>query len=471
MIGSVVLFVLGLLTLFGGRALVRSNGSRDLGAEKARLDAEDPGWRFDDLMAARERAAPPEAENSAVVVRKVRQLITPEWREWSKVQTSQTLEDGPQALNRRRELDLLFGDTDLIEASRAARELALTVRNYRRGYHAVVVGDAPFVESLDETQGMREVMYLLSIEALLAAQSNDPVRGLRATRAIMACGRSIGDEPALISVLVRFACGHITAESAMRVLALTSSPDALPELALLQAELLAEADETVLLNGLRAERALLSRFFDSLADGRISADTLARWAELRPSAGHRTELYFRRAFVPEDHRRFLRLMTELAEAAKGPPHTRIARAEAVEAEVKANWDMRYPFHRLMLPATGVVMAASVRTRAELLAAATLIACERFRLTRGRWPRSLDELPREFLSAVPVDPFTGEPIRLAKTPDGIAVYSAAPKGVRGLDGKRLTKPLGGTEVGWQLFDPQHRNLPPLPPPKPGAAAAP
>jgi hypothetical protein len=336
----------------------------------------------------------------------------------------------------------------------------------------VVLGDAPFIESLDETQGAREVARLLTTEAQIAAQNADPVRGLRAARAILATGRSIGDEPAIISVLVRYACEHIAAETAVRVLALTDSRDALPELTALQAELLAEVEEPVLVNALRGERAIMSRFFDGLVDGRIGADTLAKWAELRPSAAHRTTFYFQRAFIPEDQRRFLRLMTELVEAAKGPPHTRIARSEAVEAEVRANWDMRYPFHRLMLPASAAVMASSVRNRAVLLTAATLLACERFRLTRGRWPESLSELPKELLAAVPVDPYTGEPIKLAKTPHGIAVYSAAPKSARGLDMKRLTNPLGGSEVGWPLYDPQHRNLPPLPPaPKPEGADGP
>jgi hypothetical protein len=471
LIGSVVLVLLGLIIPFGGRVYFRETGLRDLGAETTRLDAEDPGWRFDDLMAARERAAPPEAENSAVVVRKVRTLLPDDWRQWVRAQPTADPDGVPPALNRRQLLDLRFGDTDLVEATRPARELALTLRNYRRGYHVVVLGDAPFIESLDETQGAREVARLLTTEAQIAAQSDDPVRGLRAARAILATGRSIGDEPSIISVLVRYTCERIAAETAVRVLALTDSRDALPELAALQAELLAEAEEPVLVNAFRGERAVMSHFFDGLVDGRIGADTLAKWAELRPSAAHRTTFYFRRAFIPEDQRRFLRLMTELVETAKGPPHTWIARSEAVEAELRANWDMRYPFHRLMLPASATVMATSVRNRAEVLAAATLLACERFRLTRGRWPESLSELPKELLATVPVDPYTGEPIKLAKTPQGIAVYSAAPKSARGLDMKRLTNPLGGSEVGWQLYDPQHRNLPPLPPPKPEGADGP
>jgi hypothetical protein len=464
-IAIAVLFLLGIVGLFSARIYIRHTGKRALDEEVARVDAEDPGWRFDDLMAARERAAPPETENSAVVVRKVRSLIPNEWKEWLKSQPVVGAKEAPPALNRRQSLGVLTRDTDLADATRAARNLGLTLRNYPRGYHAVVVTDMPFIESLDETQGAREVAHLMKVDALLAAEEGDAVQGLRAAHAILNTGRSVGDEPALISSLVRYACGAVAVEAAMRVLALTEPKDALPELAALQEALFAEVEEPVLLNGLRGERAVMNRFYDGANNGTISADAIAKMGDVRASAESRTVFYFRRAFLPEDQRRFLRTMSELIEVGKGPPQDRIARTEQIEADLRANRDIRYLWHALFTPAAVKVMEASVRNRAELLAAATLIACERFRLTRGRWPTSLAEIPKDILPTVPTDPFTGAPIRFAKLPDGIAVYSAAPKTIRSLEQPRLTNPLGGSEVGWRLYDPQLRRLPPLPTPKP------
>src|SRR5579883_3067282 len=48
--------VVSTVVLFGARAYLRQTGNRDLTTEKARLDAEEPGWRWDDLQAARERS-------------------------------------------------------------------------------------------------------------------------------------------------------------------------------------------------------------------------------------------------------------------------------------------------------------------------------------------------------------------------------------------------------------------------------
>lgn len=458
-----VLFVLLLVALFAARTHFRSTGQRDVAKELARLDAADPGWRFDDLMAAREKAKPPEAKNSAVVVRRVRELTPPEWKDW--VAKAPTFGDEPLPLNRHQAIaEHMRGS--LIELSRPARDLGLTLRDYPHGFHVVDI-DGPLIASLEETQGAREVGALMKADAILAAERGDAVRGLQAAHAILNTGRSIGDEPTLISSLVRFALSLVASETTIRVLALTDPRGAEAELAALQAALVAESDEPILLNGLRGERATLDRFFEGVDNGTIHPDAMTKVAQEKGAPGRGASLYFIRTFLPEDRRRFLRLMTELVDAAKGPPHERIAAAERVEAEVKANWDVRYPWHRLALPATGKVMEASVRHRAELLSVATLVACERFRLKHGRWPESLAELPKELLPAIPVDPYNGESMKYARLADGITFYSVGgKKDPNRNDDKRLSNPLGGTERGWRLYDPQHRALPPLaPPPRP------
>jgi hypothetical protein len=178
-------------------------------------------------------------------------------------------------------------------------------------------------------------------------------------------------------------------------------------------------------------------------------------------------MYFLNAFLPEDQRRYLAMMSEFVDAAKRPYAEQVAVATRVETDLRANRDIRYRWHALMLPGVLKVIEASHRHRAALVAAATLIACERFRLTRGRWPESLAEIPRDILAAIPTDPFTGEPVRFTKLTDGVAVYSLPPKDLGGLDRKRLTNPLGGSELGWRLYDPALRGLPPLPKPRPEA----
>ncbi len=463
LIASVVLFGVFVVALFGGRAYFRSTGVRGLEAEKARLDAVDPGWRWDDIATARDKTAPPDAENSAVIVREVRALMPDEWKEWV-ARPDQPKDEKPAPLNRLIPLADLTRDQHLMDATQSARDRGQVLRNYPRGYHMVTVGDLPFLESLAETQDARHVAHLMKVDALLATQRGDPVRAVRAARAILNVGRSIGDEPTLVSSLVRFACGLIAAESTIRVLALTNAKDALPELILLQAELLAEASEPILRNGLRGERAIMSRFYDGVISGRISADQMARMADMQPSAEHRIVRYFLNAFLPEDQRRYLAILSEVIESSKKPYAEQVTTIKRIEEELRANRDIRYTWHVLMQLPMIKGTEASHRHRAVLLATVTLIACERFRLARGKWPGSLAEIPKDILPAIPTDPFTGASLLFSRLPDGIAVYSLPPKDMPGLDQNRLTNPLGGAELGYPLYDPAQRGLPPLPKPQ-------
>jgi len=60
---------------------------------------------------------------------------------------------------------------------------------------------------------------------------------------------------------------------------------------------------------------------------------------------------------------------------------------------------------------------------------TVVAIERYRLSKGELPNKLDELVPAYPAAVPTDPFDGvEPLRYKKLTKGYVVYSV------GMDGQ-------------------------------------
>jgi hypothetical protein len=51
---------------------------------------------------------------------------------------------------------------------------------------------------------------------------------------------------------------------------------------------------------------------------------------------------------------------------------------------------------------------------------------RYRADQGEFPADLAVLAPKYIAAVPVDPFSGKPIRLARKDDGrVVVYSVGP----------------------------------------------
>src|SRR5262249_45479809 len=90
---------------------------------------------------------------------------------------------------------------------------------------------------------------------------------------------------------------------------------------------------------------------------------------------------------------------------------------------------------------------------------TAIAVERFRLVNGRWPDQLEDLAPGFLSKVPADPFDGQPLRYPRLKEGVIIYTVGED--RKDDGGRRVLIKAGepdVDVGFQLWDPEHRRRP-------------
>jgi hypothetical protein len=83
------------------------------------------------------------------------------------------------------------------------------------------------------------------------------------------------------------------------------------------------------------------------------------------------------------------------------------------------------------------------TSAQIRLTITALGVERFRLARGRLPVNLNELVPQLLSAVPLDPFDGQPLRYHRLTKGYVIYSI---GSNGHDDGGREKP-----INWKSTD--------------------
>jgi len=83
-----------------------------------------------------------------------------------------------------------------------------------------------------------------------------------------------------------------------------------------------------------------------------------------------------------------------------------------------------------------------------------LACERYRLVQGNWPPTLSALVPQYLSAIPLDPFSGQPLLYRLLPDGVVIYSV---GTNGVDDQGDVLETNGSpkDRGTRLFNPEHR----------------
>ena len=159
-----------------------------------------------------------------------------------------------------------------LKAADEAVKIARTVADYPRGRHELELGPTLIDTLLPETQAARTVARLLSADAAIRVHDGDPDGALDSCRAILCTARSIGDEPFLISHLVRIAIGSVTMQSTRRVLGQGEPSDA--AMARLQALILDELGQPMLLHGIRGERATLTELIRRLGTGEVPISAL-----------------------------------------------------------------------------------------------------------------------------------------------------------------------------------------------------
>jgi hypothetical protein len=412
-------------------------------------DGTDPGWRLEELEARRTPVA--DADNAGLVVAAAHRLMPPKRGGEAVFLEIEQLRP-PVLLRPRQEAALRQALQPLAPAVREA----LKLRDREHGRYVVHWTPDYLSTLLPHVQEARAAAALLLHDAALRSQAGDTQRAWVSIRAALNAGRSVGDEPAILSQLVRLGVRSQVVRALERTLAQGQLPG--EALADMQAALAREAAEPVVLVGLRGERADLHQLFTNLEAGTVSLSQLdapgpARTRTLKEWA---TDFLARDQFM-QAHGWMLHHMTQLIEVLKRPaweqqqPLADLAGAVA-DAPMLA---------RRLVPAGEKIASAQWRSQAELACATAALAAERYRLGQGRWPEGLASLVQaNLLDKLPLDPSDGQPLRFRTTADGVVVYSVGPeRNYRGDALDQDTFDAGAPRPEFRLWNVARRRQPP------------
>jgi hypothetical protein len=430
----------------------------------------DPGWTLEDVEAL--RVVPPAGRNGGDRMIEVHRALPEEWKDTRfdaahprpfLASTLDKIWEGMGVLDveptRRLAPDLIAAMRDRLQAIDPVVQRARELETFPGGRYPLKYERYVIETKLPEAQNSRAVARLLYLDATARAQAGDIDGGLASARAILGVGRTLGDEPFLISQLVRQAEEHVAIESIEQSLAQGEASDA--ALAATQAALADEAGAPLLLNGLRGERAQFNDVLDKLSTGVVHIQELSDEGSKtiqkppKPLAPGMEYSYYR-----ENQALALLFFTRAVEIAKRPTHEQLALWAAFERDTKPPAEtvkkLRHALVYLLMPATNAGADAYIRTRAMLRTCELAVGLERLRRTRGRWPAPGDPLAPVFPDGPPLDPFTGKPLRWKATATGLVVYSVGFDRADGgghLDNKNVKKP--GTDLGVRLWDVDRR----------------
>jgi hypothetical protein len=455
-------FVVGLLALAGeywNWKSTRSEGETRLAEAINNLDEKEPGWR--DYLATRNRRLDPAEKNSAERAFAVVNSLPRDFHDWCN-------EANPK---ENLESNQLCTDENIAELREMMQPYAAKIdqlkelvdTSLKSGFEYTLSEPNPSKTLVENRMRFRRAALLIMFDTEIHLGQKNERACIENCRAILGAGRAIGDDPNLISQLVRMAQSTVAVMSCERILGCGHPRIGLPEL---QSEFYQETKIGHLRNALYGERIHMDQLFERLDQNQLGLEHVGY--PNPPSSSFsidRISWTNYRQYVPAQRAEQLEIYNQLIEYTKYDYPKRMEWTNQISERIDAITDKKKDLIRYLTPAFQIIDKAEQRTKALLLCAVVGIACERFRIDKGRWPNDLEEIPKTILDAVPSDPYTGLPLIMNRTETGLVIYST---GIDGFDdgGETLDQKMEpGTDIGFRLYDLAHRRKPapkPTPP---------
>ena len=309
-----------------------------------------------------------------------------------------------------------------LDANREALRLLHEAAAYEQCRYPIDLkdGDATLLRHLE---GVADSARLLVVEAIAHAEENDPPGVVRSISSTLALAESLRSEPVLVSQSLRQDCCRIAVQALEHGLAATTFSE--EQISAMSSALATADSREPFRRGLAGElpfgSATFGMTFEQVVPPPHSAMRRASWA-----------LYVGSGVRELDHLAYLGIIRRLVGSAARPNPKRMR----ADGDVGAQADPLPSYCRLtpmLLPTFG-----PGSTHSAVRAARTALAVERFRLSRGKLPESLQDLVPDYLGSVPLDPFDGKPLRYRVTDHGYIVYSI---GADGVDDGGMPDPIG------------------------------
>jgi hypothetical protein len=452
-LAAVALVVLAVLSMVGLYFYQRHRGERALQAAMAEADRDDPGWRLEDIEAQRSKVPP--GDNAAIPLLKAAESIPDAWA----IDVPPAIESLPPTTA------LDAGETEQLRKILKKYEGVVPITHQalarKQGWIAIQWTPDYISTALPALQRLGNLGGYLRAHADWCSKEGDFDNAWLSGLAILAIARAVGEQPGAISQIVRLNLRLQAIASLERTLALV--PKSLPAKLLEEAQrqLADEAAKPATMPLLRGERAGLHLLLTNLEAGVVDRELEESVLREDYSSDLSYALLTGNSYK-HDHAWLLDFFNKAVAIARLPPSEQLSRFQQLEDTLRKGPALA----KMLMPALVNLVERDLTTRARLDCATAAIAVERFRLARGSWPNSLEEVvAAKLLDRVPVDVFDGKPLRYRKTANGVVVYSVGPDGTYKGDALDILQDveLIAQRYEFRLWNPEYRGKGPRPRP--------
>jgi hypothetical protein len=387
--------------------LAQHQAQQELDEAIAEISRIDPGWRIEELEAARKSVT--DDQNAALVVMEVKELLPKPWQPAPPNPSPQRLVDAKRADELRA----------IVESANVALAKARSLSNYPAGRFPRATSKDPLDPSKN-CNDAPDVALLLRMQAMVLAQDEDADGALQAVMCMAGAARAVGDEPRLIAQMARSRCRNELINSLERVLGQGQPSEA--GMAKLQQALEEEERTPCALLSAQGERAGHHQLALEAEAGEIDVSKVL--LRMKPSSNPIREALFEPTTgvrLRKTHVQMLYLMTDLVALTRLPPEEQ----GPPNRKLSEDWNLDsgdYTLFQILDKRVLGMPHIFRRNLTYLRCAMVALAVERYRRANQRWPETLDALVPGQLAQLPTDPFSGRPLHYEHRKDGVTIYS-------------------------------------------------
>ena len=365
------------------------------------------------------RRPAPDAENGALVLTQAFALIhTFPDRRSNEVAEPKLLTRTNVWASPTRELIEAYTKTNQPALAKACEGLLLPLFRYPVDFSCGPETELPHLRSL------KEMARIAALLAALEAGEGKAELWPANVEFQLNLARTLDDEPALISHLVRAAIIRTAVKATERSLNQAAPNNELCKR--LQGSFSRMGETNLLPLALIGERAMAVPTFRL---SRKEIQSFSQTDDERPQP-HKPQRYSGKpatflwltSFFERDLDFFLQTMKKSISLAALPAPSSLRLTNYLESASDIATRRVYILSGLLLSSLSRVIVREASTRALAELASTALAVERFRHERGKLPSDLKELTPQFLDSIPLDPFDGAPLRYRRLDRGYVVYS-------------------------------------------------
>ena len=228
------------------------------------------------------------------------------------------------------------------------------------------------------------------------------------------------DDPTLIASLVSFAIEHIASDTFQYVLEHGNLTQENVKAIRLNPSL---SFNRVLHRGMRMETAFGISIFNILSPS--TASTAVHYIGKPAYPASVASAPYRVFLWKNDLSSYLQRMHKYEELSAQSYHESIQEWKSLGKEFRGQMKAGGFLSTMITPALSRMSELSAQADAKHRLALLATAMLRYNLAEGEFPKQLDQLTPKYILTVPIDPFTGDPMKYSRTAEGkVVIYSVA-----------------------------------------------